>query len=308
MADKYSIVIVNWNSGEQLRNCLDSINNIDDVETYIDKVVVVDNASSDGSYNIKMDLKYALKAIKNTNNMGFAHACNQGAYVCSSKYIIFLNPDTRLFKTTINELDVFIAGKKADIKVVGIKLVNDKKEVSKTCSRFPSKRKALYKAIGMNKIFPTMGMEMKEFNHTSSRSVDQVMGAFFVVENEFFRDMKGFDERFFVYYEEVDFCKRTVDSGYRVFFYADAKAYHKGGGTSSQVLDKRLFYINRSYLEYEKKHNGSVAWIIAFMIQLLEYFTRAIILFISGQKSGIHDLNKAYAMLFGYVFGHKGCR
>lgn len=192
----YTIVIVNWNSGEQTRECLKSINEIDMQGFVIDKVVVVDNASNDKSQETYCTYKYNYELIQNTENKGFAFACNQGANESNSDYILFLNPDTRLFKDTMVKLTEFLLCKDSSIGIVGIQLLDENKNISKTCSRFPTKRQRLCKIFGITKIIPSTSANMKEWAHDESRIVDQVMGAFFVVDRLLFQKLNGFDERF----------------------------------------------------------------------------------------------------------------
>lgn len=118
-----------------------------------------------------------------------------------------------------------------------------------------------------------------------------------------FEQLQGFDERFFVYYEEVDLSKRAKNMGYDSYFYASAKAFHKGGGTSEQVLDKRLFYILDSYLKYEKKHYGLSGFLIGSGLVGMEYFARLVLLLAKGKKENIRYLNNAYKELIRkYIF------
>lgn len=296
----YRIIIVNWNSGVQIRDCLKSINETDMQGFVIDKVVVVDNASTDKSQEIYDACNYNYEIIQNHENMGFAFACKQGAKECNSDYMLFLNPDTRLFKDSMVRLTRFLLTKDDTIGIVGIQLIDENGTISKTCSRFPTKRQRLCKILGITKLIPSTSANMQEWLHDQSRVVDQVMGAFFVVESQLFKRLNGFDERFFVYYEEVDFTKRAFDIGIKSYYFADAQAFHKGGGTSEQVLDKRLFYSLSSFLKYQKKHHGIIAMYIAVILELLEYISRSVLIIFKAKDKN-HDyrkLNAAYKLLF----------
>lgn len=295
------VVIVNWNAGEQLKECLDSINEVECTSFTIGKVVVVDNQSNDNSISIinKEEYKYNLLIIENKFNAGFAKACNQGAAECSSEYLLFLNPDTKLFKDSLNSIMTYCENAGQELGVTGIQLTDEDGEVSRTCRKFPSKKHRIAKVLGVTRIFPSLSNEMINWDHNDFREVDQVMGAFFIVRSKVFSELKGFDERFFVYYEEVDFCKRVQDLGYKNYFYPYSKAFHKGGGTSNQVKDKRLFYSLRSWILYENKQNGIIAAFCAFLIELLEYFSRFVYLVVKNRHKEIKQLNNAYKLLFG---------
>jgi len=302
----YRIVIVNWNSGEQIRSCLKSINDTDVEGFVIEKVVVVDNASVDNSQKINATYNYNYEVIQNQDNMGFAFACNQGAKGCNSDFILFLNPDTLLFKDSMVKLSGFLETKDNSIGIVGIQLIDENGNISKSCCRFPTKRQRLCKIIGITKLIPSTSANMEEWTHMESRVVEQVIGAFFVVEQNTFIKLNGFDERFFLYYEEVDFAKRGYQLGIKSYYFTGAQAFHKGGGTTENVLDKRLFYGLSSFMKYQNKHNGIIAMYITFFLELLEYLSRLVLILITAEKKDRKKLNLAYKMLFKELKHFKG--
>ena len=116
---------------------------------------------------------------------------------------------------------------------------------------------------------------MTDFDHQSNRKVDQVIGAFFLVKRDLFLNLNGFDERFFVYYEEVDFALRAKSAGWNTYFYSESSIIHAGGGTSSQVKAERLFYSNRSRILYSFKHFEKYqAVLVLFLTVFIEPFSR----------------------------------
>lgn len=273
------IVIVNWNSGNQLFNCLKSISQSSKKKFSLNKVIIVDNNSIDNSlHNIKVT-DIPIKIIRNKKNKGFAFACNQGAKYSKSDYILFLNPDMKLFEYSLEKSIVFMDKEEnKDIGILGIQLVDENGIVQKTCSRFPSVKNISNEILGLDKIFNNKfyGHFMEEWNHQNNRLVDQVIGAYFLVKNDLFNKLGGFDERFFVYYEEVDFSYRARKEGYQSYFLSDVQAFHKGGGTSEQVKAARLFYSLRSRIQYSFKHfNNDHFILILFMTLIIEPFTRS---------------------------------
>ena len=256
------IIIVNWNAGQQLRDCLESIVSARRDGFSLGQVVVVDNASSDGSLEGLDSLPLPLDIIRNPINRGFGAACNQGAALCDGDYLLFLNPDIRLFPDSLTRtIQVMERAENQDIGICGIQMVDETGQVARSCARFPDTVMFFVKMTGFDRLFPLVFRShfMFEWDHLDSRKVDQVMGAFFLVRRKMFGELGGFDEQFFVYFEEVDFSFRARQAGWGSYYLADAQAYHKGGGTSEQVKATRLFYSLRSRILYGYKHFGVIS-------------------------------------------------
>lgn len=292
------IVLVNWNSGEQLREALASISAHN--EDLVGKVVVVDNDSTDGSSeNLYLDSEISLTCLRNDANLGFGAACNQGARLCEGEYILFLNPDTKLFKGSLSVPLSFMENpENSGVGISGIQLVDSDGLISRTCARFPAVHLFFAQALGLNKIprFRSCSQNMGEWDHARDRMVDQVIGAFFLIRRSLFQHLEGFDERFFVYFEEVDLSYRAKQIGWTSFYLTGAQAFHAGGGTSRQVKAKRLFYSLRSRLLYGFKHFSiASAWILVGITLLLEPLSRAVF---SVSRGGLNDLSRT---LEGYM-------
>jgi GT2 family glycosyltransferase len=275
---KLDIIIINWNSGNQLRCCLNSIRNADRENMTIERVVVVDNASTDDSAKEFDDFSLPLCLKRNHVNRGFAAACNQGARSSKADYLLFLNPDVCLLRDSLTKPVKFMErmeNEKAGI--LGIQLLDDKGQVSRTCSHFPTPGGLILKTFGLDLLFPDIFpiYFMNEWDHRKNRDVDHVMGAFFLMRRSLFQRLGGFDERFFVYFEDMDISYRASKAGWRSIYLAEAQAYHSGGGTSRQIKDKRLFYIQKSKIQYAYKHfSWCSATMVSLMTILLEPITR----------------------------------
>lgn len=296
------IIIVNFNSGSQLSDCLKSIEKIDD-KLLINQIIVVDNASTDGSIENIENFKLPLKIVKNQVNEGFAKACNKGAALGNSKYILFLNPDTKLYSDSISISIKFMENvENSNVGILGIKLVDDEGEVTGSCSKFPTFFMFLDKILGLHHLLPKglVPIQYYDFDFNESRIVDQVSGAFFLVRRSVFEKLKGFDERFFVYFEDLDFALRAKNIGYSSYYLALTKAYHKGGGTSKQINGIALFYFLRSQILYFYKHfNKFLASVLTFTTLFIEPITR--LLFSIVNKSSAYkskDVLQAYCLLW----------
>lgn len=295
------IVIVNWNAGPQLRDCLDSIIAADRDGLEIKRVVLVDNASSDGSSDGLQAYRFPLTVIRNTKNRGFGAACNQGAKDSCSDYLLFLNPDTRLFSDSLSKPLAFMnQADNQNIGIAGIQLVDNNSSVSRTCSRFPTPSMIFSKMLGLDRLFPSIfpSYFLIDWDHEDSRLVDHVIGAFFLVRRSLFNIMNGFDERFFVYLEDLDFSLRARKSGWRSYYLAEVQAFHKGGGTSENIKATRLFYALRSRILYGYKHFGWWAGTGLMAGTLfLEFLSRFVLASAHRSRKEINDLIDGYSML-----------
>lgn len=297
------IVIVNWNAGKQLRQAVASI--ADHHDGLVDSVVIVDNASTDSSLNgVESEatkLPFKLQIVRNSSNMGFGFACNQGAALCNSEFLLFLNPDTRVFSDSLSKpLEVMQRRGHETIGILGISLIDEKGEVSRSCARFPSLCTFVAQAIGLNRLprFSSLGMHMSDWAHDISKRVDHVIGAYYLIRGSIFHDLGGFDERFFVYLEDLDLSLRASKLGYSSFFLAEVQAFHSGGGTSRQVKAHRLFYSLRSRLLYGFKHFPRwQALALAFVTLAVEPLTRTIFSVASG-GDGVVNTWRGYGMLY----------
>lgn len=299
------IILVNWNSGSQLCDAVSSI--CADHSGAVSDVFVVDNNSSDNSMEMIKPfidrLGCHLHIVYNEENKGFGAACNQGADLGNSEYLLFLNPDAALFVDTLTKALVFMQDpENATVGICGVQLLDQSGHISKSCARFPSALGSVAHAVGLDRFFPRLGHFMAEWDHAQTREVDQVIGAFFLVQRAVFEALGGFDERFFVYFEEVDFSRRASNAGWRSVYLANAQAFHTGGGTSNQVKARRLFYSLRSRLLYAFKHfSWAGAMLVMFATLLIEPFSRTALALLRRSWSGLKETWAAYGMLWRWL-------
>jgi N-acetylglucosaminyl-diphospho-decaprenol L-rhamnosyltransferase len=301
------IIIVNWNTGHRLRGCLESIIEADKSGLTLGRIVVVDNASSDASLDNLPRTHPAPVLVRNSGNRGFAAACNQGAKGSESDYLLFLNPDTCLYRDSLtNPIGFMEQLSSASIGICGIRLVDEVGSPVVSCARFPTLKIFAGEMSGLSRlaprIFPTHLIARSECEQ--SREVDQVIGAFFLVRRQLFELNRGFDERFFVYFEEVDFSLRARQKGYLSYYLADILLYHSGGGSSEKVRDKRLFYSLRSRVQYGFK-NFSFSEAVGLLILTLtiELVARLLGAAFSISKSTLGETVSGYGHFIGYLLG-----
>jgi GT2 family glycosyltransferase len=293
------IVIVNWNSGKQLENCLNSIKNYKDDN--VGDIVIVDNGSIDSSLDIVLDdIDIFIKHM--AKNFGFAYACNVGSVASQATYLLFLNPDAELLGGGLKKAIDFMQSPEAvNIGICGVRLIDENGHTQRHCAHFPTWRTYLGQVMGLQHFLPRQFPPhfMIEFDHLSSREVDQVIGAFFLVRREVFEKLGGFDERFFVYFEELDFSLRARQAGWRTWYLAEAVAFHKGGGTSEQVKAHRLFYSLRSRMLYAFKHfSPPAAWAVVAITMCIEPLSRLARALLRRSTQEIGDTWRGYTMLW----------
>jgi N-acetylglucosaminyl-diphospho-decaprenol L-rhamnosyltransferase len=249
------VVIVNWNTGDCLRTCLRSLAAAGS-GLRLGPTAVVDNASWDGSA-AQLPASPEVVLISNPTNVGFAAACNQGARVGSAPYLLFLNPDTVLLPDTLRSVLGFMEGAEgASYGICGGLVLHPDGTPGISASRFPTLANVVTGTLRMERVVhrwvATRHLPAKEL--TRSRPVDQVIGAFFLVRRSLFDRLEGFDERFFLYYEEVDFCMRAASLGGPAYLLTEAKYYHIGNVSAKQSGGRALSHSLRSRTLYAGRH------------------------------------------------------
>lgn len=298
------IVVVNWNSGAQLVAALRAISRHHD--GLVSRVIIVDNASTDGSMVCVDELvgfPCQLNHILKTENLGFGLACNLGARVAESEYLLFLNPDAALYEDTLTKALAFMQDPvNEEVGICGVQLLDESGNLSQSCARFPSPLGFALQSFGLDKFSPGLGHVMAEWDHGQTRVVDHVIGAFFLVRSEVFEALNGFDERFFVYLEDLDFSYRASQAGWKSVYLAEAQAFHAGGGTSKHIKAGRLFYSLRSRLLYAFKHfSWAGAWVVLLTTLLIEPVSRSVLAIARLSWSGLKETWSAYAMLWRWL-------
>jgi hypothetical protein len=297
------IVIINWNSSAQLNRGLESIAMSDQRTIQIGRIIIVDNASMEFFVREEFKKTLPIEIIINPANVGFAAACNQGAKICTSQYLLFLNPDVRINADSISTPVRWMDTDGGDVGICGIRLFNKGGRCETSCADFPRLSMYLVAAIGIDKLLPHR--RLGRFHDASELDadgyVDQVSGAFFLVRRKVYEFLGGFDERFFVYYEEVDFSLRARQKGYPSYYLSRISAGHIGGTSTGQAGPRRLFYYLQSRLKYAKKHFRPLEYLALSVLTLgPEFFMRLSFSLWRGSRELTETL-AAYRMLWGWI-------
>lgn len=247
------VVIVNWNTGQRLRQCLQSVAASSGIQ--LGSVVVVDNASVDGSAN-ELPGGVPLVTVRNDDNRGFAAGCNQGAACGESELLLFLNPDTILRPDTISAtVDALTEDAGADRGICGGRVVRSDGTPAISASRFPTLANVVAGVLHVpGLISRSAARHLGPEELLTSQIVDQVIGAFFLVRRDLFDRLGGFDERYFVYYEDVDFARRAFAAGWRSYYVHQACLEHAENVSARASGGRALFYSLRSRTVYARRH------------------------------------------------------
>ncbi|MDD5726141.1 MAG: glycosyltransferase [Patescibacteria group bacterium] len=260
------IVIVSWNVQDHLGRCLASL---PQACAGLDwECIVVDNNSSDSSLEVIKRFSSQNErtdVIANKKNYGFAYACNQGAARLDAKYVLFLNPDTECPAESLSQL-VAAANRRPEAGVMGPGLVYPDGRYQPSVQRFPALRDQSLILLKLHHIFPAARSLKRYFaqdiDRNKSQSVDQVMGACFLVRRECWEKIHGFDERYFIWFEEVDACRQAKKDGWLVWYEPSVTIVHHEGQAFSKVWSwRRQSYFNDSLRKYMRKWHGFWAWL-----------------------------------------------
>ncbi|MFA4954498.1 MAG: glycosyltransferase family 2 protein [Patescibacteria group bacterium] len=258
-----SIVIVSWNVREHLKANLARLFSLSDSATR--EIFVVDNASSDGSVNMLRHDFPQVKLIANDENLGFAKACNQALKLTRGKVIILLNPDMLVEPGALDKVLAKLESDKT-IGVLGIKLTDQSGTPLRTVRRFPDVWSQLLIILKLRKFFPGINRayECLDFDYSRSQDVDQVRGSFFAFRRELLDSVGFLDERFFIWLEEVDYCRRVRQVGLRVHYFAETSAQDIVGASFKQLkrYPAQKMFLTSLVHYFEKWHPGWQAWLI----------------------------------------------
>jgi len=290
-APDISVVIVSWRVRHLLKQALLSIvNSVEqarraghalNVET-----IVVDNNSNDGTAEMVSTLFPAVQFIVNKVNRGFAAANNQGLAAARGRYILFLNPDAELIGGALWQMYEFMQEQPL-VGLVGPKLENPNGSLQRSCRRFPTFWSAFMILLKLHNFFPNSlpirRYYMWSFKYQTMRRVDQVMGACMMINRKVLDEVGYFDEKFFIFFEEVDLCKKINEAGYIIFFYPEAVVrHHRSSAFQQRRILWRQWHFARSSRRYFWKHHGVLPASLLAIVSFISLGPALILTFINS--------------------------
>lgn len=268
-----SVIIVSWNVRAQLESCLASLASQQGIFC---EVIVVDNASHDGSADMVARRYPTFRLFHNDTNTGFAHAVNQGLTHANGRHNLLLNPDTvvpeGMLAKTVQYLD-----EHHEVGILGPKVLHEDQSLQRSVLRFPtlfSQMLVLLKIQAFTQRIPALWRYYaKDFDYSRESDVDQVMGSYFAFPRTVYEKIGPLDEKFYIWFEEVDYCFRVHAIGMRVRYAPTLHVIHAGGKSESQVpAIKKQWIFNHSMRHYFRKHHGFGAWLVLALLSIPSFF------------------------------------
>ena len=292
---KLSAIIVTYNNAAVLPSTLASLT--ENVSFRPLEIILIDNHSTDGTIEIihtfarnasARDVRILFRL--NKKNRGFTHAVNQGLRHATGDLILFLNPDVQLMKHSVERMAEFLAVQ-SDVGIVAPQLLYPNGRIQPSCRHFPRYRDVILEITGLSRLFPRSKLfnywKMGYFSHNRTRRVDQPQGACLLTTRDVADSVGPWDERFFLFFSDVDWCRRVKRRRKKIYFYPEAKAVHQKGSSVYRHRVKSLFYSHRDFIEYFWKYNRKI-W------QIPENLGMSILLLIVGAIRIVLALPQAF--------------
>jgi GT2 family glycosyltransferase len=260
-----SILIVNWNTLQDLLGCLASITANPPACPF--EVLVVDNASADGSAAAVAAQYPQVRLEVSSENLGFARANNRAATAAVGQYWLLLNPDTLVFPGAIDRLLQYIADHPR-VAGVGPRLINLDGTLQLSIWRLPTLFREWWRLFHLDQLYPLSEYPASTLTSRLPRRVDVLHGACLLLRCEAVQQMALFDEDYFVYSEEIDLCDRLGQAGWELHWVPEAVVTHKGGQSTRQVADAMFVELYRNKTKFFRKRRGRLAGFLYKLILL----------------------------------------
>ncbi len=270
-----SIVIVSWNAKKYIAECLESLAPYCSPSAC--EVLVVDNASTDGTSELVASRFPWVKLVQTGSNLGFAKGNNIGIARTSGDYVCLVNSDVKFISDCLTPMLDYMQ-EHADVGMMSPKMLDRDLRVGRSTMRFPTIWNSLCRALGLDRVFPGSkvfgGQMVTDFDHEHTRDVEVLNGWFLLIRRSALEKVGPLDERFFMYGEDIDWCYRFRHAGERRVFFAGSEAIHYGGASSSRAPVRFQIEMYRANGQYWEKHHGRGARLIYLFIVWLHQAVR----------------------------------
>lgn len=305
-----SVIIVSWNAKDLLDKCLMSI--YKNTKNCTFEIILIDNASTDGSPELVEEKYPAVKVIRNAENLGFAKANNMGIMRSGGRYVCLINSDAIALEGCLEGMCKHM-DENPDIGVLGPKVFNADGSLQLTCRQFPTLWRNICRALAFDKFFPKSALLGSHFltsrSHDKAQEVDYLSGCFMMARRRAIDQVGLLDDGFFFYAEDKDWCKRFWDCQWKVEYFPDAEAIHYLYGSSSSEPVRFYLLEIKANLRYYNKHHTSLAKAGFISITLLHQMVRIIgssfnyIIKPSRRASSKINIKRSFACLLWLMHG-----
>lgn len=299
-----SVIIVNYNVKDFLEQTLVSV--IKALQDIASEVLVVDNHSSDGSVAHIRQRFPQVEIIANRENLGFARACNQGLRAARGEFLLLLNPDTIVQEDTFRKVIEFMR-QYPDTGMVGCKILNPDGSLQLACRRsFPTPWVAFTKLVGLSQLFPKSKLfgryNLTFLNPDQAYEVEAISGSFMMIRHEVLQTVGYLDESFFMYGEDLDWCYRIHQSGWKVRYFPDTQIIHFKGESSKRSEFDHLKMFYQAMSRFAKKHFHTRYLLMPYWVLWLAIWARAgVSFFIKSLKYLIAPLTDLAVLILSLV-------
>jgi GT2 family glycosyltransferase len=297
-----SLIIISWNTRELLAQCLQSVHEeLALFPSLVCETFVVDNASHDGSATLLRESFSWVKLVQNPDNIGFARANNQAIHMSCGRYVLLLNPDTRVMPGALQTIVQFMDSH-PEAGAAGSRLLNPDGTLQPSCHPAPTLSRELWRLFHLDLFYPYAIYRMQDWPIILPRLVDVVQGASMILRRDVLGLVGDLDTDYFIYSEEVDLCYRIQQSGWSIYWMPQSAVVHYGGQSTQQVAAEMFLRLYQGKILYFRKHRGQLAAYIYKLILLAAATTRLVLsplgwLIASPQQSQRQQLADHYRRL-----------
>ena len=295
MSDILTVVIVNWNGGDRLLECVRSVQ----ASHLVSRILIVDNDSSDGSVD-GLEEESGIQIIQTGENLGFGRGANAGIVQAETEYVAVMNPDVFMRPDAFEQMIKHLASSPR-AGITGPRLEDSEGRDLATCGYQPRLSDAICRKLLLHLVFPFF--RFRRVRPVEPSEVDWVTGACMVGRREAFSAVDGFDKAIFMYFEDVDICLRLKTAGWSIHYVPAALAHHIGGHSSAQAFDRMLVASDRSYRYFTARHFGPLSARLLAWLTPLELALRSIGWVLAGllpsRRTAAHLRLRAYRQLLG---------
>jgi N-acetylglucosaminyl-diphospho-decaprenol L-rhamnosyltransferase len=256
-----SVIIVSWNVCDDLAACLDSIRRSADMSGLLCEVIVVESGSTDGTLDMLRERFPWVVTLPQAENVGFTRGNNIGLVAARGRLLMLLNPDTEIVGDALAQMAAHLDAH-PDVGIVGPYTLNSDGTAQSTRRRFPTLLTGMFESTWLQPLAPRRLLDryyVRDIADADTADVDWVQGSALMLRREVYAQIGGLDEQYIMFSEELDWCRRARDAGWRVVYLGSAMIVHHGGRSTDQVVARKHIHFQQSKLRYFRKYHGVLA-------------------------------------------------